>query len=133
MSRKILIIDDDDDDCELFVDAAVMVEADLECEKVYRADRAIELLNTSYRPDFIFLDLNMPLVDGKKCLAEIRKISALNTIPVIVYTTSKRQDDQMSTLELGANYFITKPSALQELCDEIAYVLGHQWYEPANN
>jgi DNA-binding response OmpR family regulator len=132
MSRKILIIDDDDDDCELFVDAAVMVESDLECAKIYRADRAIELLKTSYKPDFIFLDLNMPLVDGKKCLADIREIPALDTVPVIVYTTSKRQEDEASTLALGANYFITKPSALQELCDEIAYVLGHKWYEPVS-
>jgi DNA-binding response OmpR family regulator len=130
MSRKILIIDDDDDDCELFVDAAAMVSSDLECEKIYRADKAIELLKTSYRPDFIFLDLNMPLFDGKKCLVEIRKIEALNAIPVIVYTTSKRDEDEGTTHQLGANYFITKPSALRELCDQISYVLEHKWSEP---
>jgi CheY-like chemotaxis protein len=133
MSRKILIIDDDEDDCELFIDAARLVDADLEIEKIFTSPDAIGLLKTGYRPDFIFLDLNMPMIDGNTCLKEIRGMNSLTRIPVIIYSTSKRKNDESRLSMMGADYFLTKPSSLRELCEEISYILAAEWRVPVEN
>jgi CheY-like chemotaxis protein len=131
MGRQILIIDDDEDDCELFIDAARLVDADLVFEKKHTSPEAIALLSTNYKPDFIFLDLNMPMIDGNTCLKEIRKIGSLGNIPIIIYSTSKRKNDESRLRMLGADYFLTKPSSLRELCNEITYILSSEWRVPA--
>jgi chemotaxis family two-component system response regulator Rcp1 len=61
------------------------------------------------RPDLILLDLNLPKVNGREVLAKIKSNEALASIPVIVLTTSKADEDIMKTYELHANSFITKP------------------------
>ncbi|MGZ8880355.1 MAG: response regulator [Halobacteriota archaeon] len=61
------------------------------------------------RPDLILLDLNLPKVDGREVLARIKSNEALASIPVVVLTTSKADEDIMKTYELHANSFITKP------------------------
>jgi CheY-like chemotaxis protein len=128
LAKHILIIDDDEDDCDLFSDALKIVDASIACEKVYSAQKALALLATAdYKPDFIFLDLNMHVVDGKKCLAEIGLIEGLREVPVIIYTTSKRDSDIEYTKALGAVHFITKPSSLTALCSEISFVLDRKW------
>lgn len=123
MRKQILIVDDDEDDCDLFIDAAHIVDPDLVIEKMFTSRNAIDLLKTGYRPDFIFLDLNMPVVDGNTCLEKIRKMTSLSSVPVIIYTTSKRVSDENRLRELGADYFLTKPSSLRELCDEISFII----------
>lgn len=133
MARQILIIDDDEDDCDLFCDAVSTVDSTVECEKVYGGESAMELLNSDYKPDIIFLDLNMPMFDGKKCLMEIGKTEALAGIPVVIYTTSKRAADKEETRRLGAVHFITKPSLLIELRAQIAYVLDKNWSDSISN
>ena len=66
-------------------------------------------------PSVIFLDLNMPKMDGRECLQEIRKSESLREIPVVIYTTSSHQKDIEETRKMGANGFISKPSSLREL------------------
>ena len=127
MARHIMIVDDDEDDCDLFCDAAQMVDSEVVCEKTYSTKSALRLLSTVYKPDFIFLDLNMPMFDGVDCLIEMRKIKSLDEVPIIIYTTSNRKDDQEKTQRLGANYFITKPNSLRELRCEIANIILHRW------
>ncbi len=61
------------------------------------------------RPDLILLDLNMPRMDGREVLAEIKKDSALKSIPVVVLTTSDADEDILKSYELHANCYITKP------------------------
>lgn len=75
-------------------------------------------------PDFIFLDLNMPKMYGRTCLAELRKDVRLATIPVIIFTTSSDPKDINEIRKLGASYFLTKPYNLQKLREEIAYVMA---------
>lgn len=126
--RQVLIIDDDEDDCDIFADAIGMLDPDIDCQKVFSAKTALLLLTTpECKPDLIFLDLNMHVLDGKKCLAEIRKIDGAKEIPVIIYSTSRRASDVAETRALGAVHFITKPSSLSELCSEISFVLEHEW------
>src|SRR5688572_1415361 len=125
--KNIMIVDDDEEDCDLLTDAIKTVDSTVDCVKVFSGKKAIELLDSDYRPDFIFLDINMPVLDGKKCLVEIGKNKEKNNIPVIIYTTSKRKVDVQEMHDLGAVYFITKPTRLKDLCDEISFVLDKGW------
>jgi CheY-like chemotaxis protein len=131
--KQVLVVDDDEDDCELFCDAIASVNADVACTKALSGKSAMKLLSTDYKPDFIFLDLNMPMFDGKTCITEIRKIETLKDVPVVIYTTSKLKKDKEEMKELGAVHFITKPTSLAALCGEISFVLDEKWRDTSLN
>ena len=61
------------------------------------------------RPDLVLLDLNLPKVDGRQVLAEMKSDPDLRRIPVVVLTTSKSEEDVMRSYDLHANSYITKP------------------------
>ncbi len=66
------------------------------------------------RPDIILLDLNMPRMDGRELLAEIKADPKLRRIPVVILTTSKSEEDIIRTYDLHANCYITKPVDLDQ-------------------
>ena len=66
-------------------------------------------------PDIIFLDINMPVMNGVDFLIQIKKEKALSEIPVCILTTSNMLRDEKLTKELGAKCFLTKPSDLKML------------------
>jgi CheY-like chemotaxis protein len=66
------------------------------------------------RPDLILLDLNLPRMDGREVLAAIKSDARLKTIPVVVLTTSRAEQDVLRSYELQANCYITKPVDLEQ-------------------
>jgi CheY-like chemotaxis protein len=68
----------------------------------------------SPRPDFILLDLNLPLMDGREVLATIKSDEALKTIPTIILTTSKAEEDILKSYQLQANCYLSKPVQLDD-------------------
>ncbi|WP_379977070.1 response regulator [Emticicia soli] len=82
----------------------------------------------SPRPGVILLDLNMPKKDGRECLREIKSDDELKSIPVIVLTTSKAEEDILRTYDLGVNSFVTKPVTFVELV-EVMKNLGNYWFD----
>ncbi|MCC5810611.1 MAG: response regulator [Ectothiorhodospiraceae bacterium] len=80
------------------------------------------------RPGLILLDLNMPRKDGREVLAELKSDPDLRTIPVVVLTTSKAEEDIVRSYELGVNSFITKPVRFEGLL-EVIKGLGYYWLE----
>jgi DNA-binding response OmpR family regulator len=123
-TKTCLLIDDDLDDQEIFALALQQVSERFQCQMVNDGYEALQCLrNDSYvLPDFIFLDLNMPRMNGKECLAEIKKHDHLKDIPVIIYSTSSFQDDIIQTRKLGAAAFITKPFSIDELSAKLVEV-----------
>jgi DNA-binding response OmpR family regulator len=115
--RICLLIDDDLDDQEFFAIALTRVNNNFKCELSASGTEAIKKLNdtTLPVPDFIFLDLNMPKMNGKECLREIKSFEHLNHIPVVIYSTSSLKTDVSETKLLGASEFITKPFSMNEL------------------
>jgi CheY-like chemotaxis protein len=69
------------------------------------------------RPDLILLDLNLPKMDGRQVLEQIKKDASLNTIPTVILTTSMRADDIAKSYQLQANCFLTKPVQLDAFED----------------
>jgi CheY-like chemotaxis protein len=79
-------------------------------------------------PGIILLDLNMPRMDGREALAEIKGDPALRQIPVVVLTTSKAEEDIVGTYDLGVNSFITKPVTFAALV-EVMQTWSRYWFE----
>ena len=80
------------------------------------------------RPALILLDLNMPRMDGREALAKIKGDPALRSIPIVVLTTSKDEQDVATTYGLGVNAFITKPVTYLGLV-EVMKVVTRFWLE----
>ena len=80
------------------------------------------------RPGVILLDLNMPRKDGREALAEIKADPELRSIPVVVMTTSKAEEDIVRSYNLGVNAYVTKPVTFQSLA-EVMKILSIYWFE----
>jgi CheY-like chemotaxis protein len=80
------------------------------------------------RPGIVLLDLNMPKMDGREALSEIKADPDLRHIPVVVLTTSRAEEDIIRTYDLGVNSFITKPVTFEGLV-EVMQTLSHYWFE----
>lgn len=85
-------------------------------------------VNKYPKPGIILLDLNMPKKDGREALKEIKAEKTLRSIPVIVLTTSKAEEDIIRTYALGVNSFITKPVSFDGLVD-VMKTIGKYWFE----
>ncbi len=133
----ILMADDDEDDQLMARDA---FETNRLHNVLYFVKDGIELMeylrrqgnysdpSTSPRPGLILLDLNMPLMDGREALKEIKSDPELRSIPVVVLTTSSAEEDIIKTYEYGVNSFITKPVTFQGLVEVIKQT-GIYWFE----
>lgn len=127
--KVIMIVDDDADDIDFFCDALAEIDNSLECISARGGEEALNLLENSLDnlPDFIFLDLNMPGMNGKHCLKCIKSNQNFDNIKVVIYTTSKFKDDINETKQLGAVYFLTKPNKFSDLKKEIKFILTENW------
>lgn len=127
--RTFFIVDDDIDDQDLFIEAVNEVDNSIECVSASDCEEALDLLKNKKidKPDMIFLDLNMPRLNGKQCLAELKKESHLRDIPVIIYSTSSEKRDIEETSRLGAAHFLTKPNKFEELCKALSFVMSKDW------
>lgn len=76
----------------------------------------------SVRPDLILLDLNLPLKDGREVLAQIKADPLLKSIPVVILTTSKAEEDILKTYDLHANCYINKPVDLEQFITVVNYI-----------
>ena len=123
---RILIVDDDEDDCYIFNEA---VEAMNEDHVVFRACDCNELFGLLKREsiDIIFLDIRMPLRDGKQCLKEIKATVHLAHIPVIMFSTSQHDRDIDETYEAGAQHYIIKPADYIAIINSVTKVLRLEW------
>jgi len=136
-SITILLADDDADDRMMASDALEesRLANDLRC--VEDGEELMDYLhrrgkyappNAAPRPGLILLDLNMPRKDGREALKEIKAEPELRSIPVIVLTTSKAEEDIYRTYDLGVNSFITKPVNFESLV-AVMKALGKYWFE----
>jgi len=114
--KTCFLVEDDEEDQEIFLLALKHANESVKCIIAGNGLEAIEkLTNTDQVVDIIFLDLNMPLMNGKQFLRERKKYSSLEHIPVVIYSTSSELADKEETLNLGARDFITKPTYIADL------------------
>jgi CheY-like chemotaxis protein len=123
-----MLIDDDPDDQLFFRDAVYTVRPDLQCELASSCYEALKQLETA-TPDLIFMDLNMPVMNGFDCLDYLKKKSELRDIPVIIFTTSKNMNDINRTRQFGARWFMTKPDDFNVLCKKLNRIIQKASFE----
>lgn len=117
---KILLVEDNPDDVK--ITQRTLKKGNLKDELFVARDgkEALDFLNqrgdfpSVPRPDLIFLDLNLPKVNGLEVLAEIKKSPQLRRIPVIVLTVSKSEEDRIRAYDSGASSYIQKPASSSE-------------------
>ena len=121
----ILIADDDSEDVEIFCDALTEIDPAIECIQVENGEAVMRLLTKTpvELPDFIFLDINMPRMNGKECLAEIKKNEVLKKIPVVMYSTSSDKRDMDACREMGADGYVVKPGDFKGLIGSLTSIL----------
>lgn len=127
IAKKFMLVDDDIDDTELFTEAVESVDASVKCLNAgHGADALAKLYSKDYRkPDLIFLDINMPVMNGWQFLSRIKDDEELKEIPVIVYSTSSNATDFRTALASGALCFFTKPNSFATLKNVLRIVLEH--------
>ena len=136
-SITILMADDDDDDRLMAQDA---LQESRVINDFYMVCDGVELLEylrrkgkyadkaLSPRPGLILLDLNMPRMDGRQALSEIKTDPELRCIPIVILTTSKEEEDKLKGYNLGAASYISKPVSFDRLV-ELMRTLGKYWVE----
>ena len=143
--KKILLVDDSPEDVELALSA--LAEHHLANRVVTLRDGA-EALDYLYRrgefatrpaepPAVVLLDLKMPKVDGLEVLRQLKGDPALRTIPIVVMTSSREEQDLIRSYQLGTNAYVVKPVKFHEFIDAVKQ-LGAFWAvvnepPPANN
>ena len=111
---QLLIADDDSEDIELFQETLENVQPDAELIVTRSGREAISGLRAC-KPAVIFLDINIPEMNGWECLKHLKSDASFKDIPVIIYTTSSAKSDVDIASSLGADRLVTKPDRFQDL------------------
>ena len=120
----ILLADDDAIDRELFIEGVAKTGVTFTIREASNGIEVMDMLSGGNYPHMIFLDLNMPLKDGRETLKEIKQSSQLRHIPVFILSTSNAIPDVSLAYSLGANLFIVKPDNFSVLVQLLQTLLG---------
>ena len=124
----VLMVDDNEDDVVLIREA--LETQDIRVVAVARdGEEALRYLRRSsrvQRPEIMLLDINMPVKDGFEVLGELKADPALAPLPVVILTTSQREEDVTRSYAAGASSFVTKPARPEEL-RELARLFSLYW------
>jgi DNA-binding response OmpR family regulator len=123
--KRLLLIDDDHDDHEFFLEAIQEIDSSITCTAFFDGEKAIGQLknNGSELPDLIILDTNMPKLNGKQILAELKRIPNLKDVPVVMYSTFFSDRDNVELANLGAMHYLSKPSKFEEFRSSLKELL----------
>jgi len=117
---RILLMEDDAGDAEIICEALLEATFDVTVDHVPDGEEGMRFLRreggyaVACRPDLILLDLNMPLMDGREVLQELKNDKSLRSIPVLILSTSDAPRDIETSYDLGANCYLKKPFGLDD-------------------
>lgn len=115
-----LYADDDPEDLETLSDVLNAIIPGSTCIHARDGVEVLDILEHAPSvPDFIFLDINMPLMDGRACLKELKKDERFASVPVVIYTTSNNPRDQQLCMELGASAYFVKPTTFTKAVESL--------------
>jgi CheY-like chemotaxis protein len=130
----ITLADDDEDDRLFFTDAFEELKINTVVNTVNNGKELLDFLNhpETILPNIIFLDLNMPILNGIDCLKEIKLNDKFKDIAIAIYSTSSSDQDVENTFVLGANIYIKKPSSFNDLKKILSEVVIINWQYHTN-
>ncbi|MHA7056985.1 response regulator [Aquimarina sp. M1] len=123
----LLLAKDDPDDSELFSRIINEISQNIAIAVKENGKQLMDYLNDTSNelPDILFLDLNMPAIDGFQCLKEIKNTERLKHFPVVVFTTSNNYMDIEKAHEYGGDFYIQKPNNYKDLFEVFKNQLTH--------
>lgn len=120
----VLLVDDDEDDRDIFQEALAMAKPDCNLIFATNGEDALRVLKSLQSlPDIVFLDVNMPLMDGRQLLGILKADPRFSAVPVVVYSTSSHKSELGEFFRMGASNFITKPSEFRLLISYLESIL----------
>jgi PleD family two-component response regulator len=122
MLKKILLIDDDEDEMEVLVNAFKRIGIHAEWEYEKRPENAVTVLK-HFHPDLVFIDYNMPKINGLTCVQDIRAVESLEDIRLVLYSSNITEEIQLKANELGAISCIEKTYSIEALVNKIIKLL----------
>ena len=134
--KGILLVDDSQEDVEVIQRVLTTVGWRWPFHHCWTGDEALEFLRRrgpyanspkAFRPGLVLLDLNLPGSDGRDVLQEIKSDPALQTIPVLILTTSHHERDVQWCYQAGANSYVQKPVCLDDMCRALRAVVDY-WF-----
>jgi len=131
---QVLLVEDSVDDVELTLEALKDSKVRMDVHVVFDGMAAMNFLRREGeyadkpRPDLVLLDLNLPLMDGREVLKEIRNDPDLTDLPVVVLTTSQSEEDICKAYKLHANCYISKPVDFIRFSEIIKQIEGF-WFQ----
>lgn len=127
MYSNILLIDDDSDDHEFFQEALKQISDQLIYNSADNGKKALDLIEEKkVNPDLIFLDWNMPIMNGQQFLEERMRRDILGQTPIIIFSTSSHLSTIELSQKLGAHRFITKPNNFPELVSILSSIIKNE-------
>ena len=131
--QNIFLADDDADDREFFETACAELDTQIQLQLFKNGQLLFEYLKEGeILPDIIFLDINMPKMDGFQCLEKIRNTLGLRDLCVIMYSTSNNKADITKSYNLRANGFVQKPYSFNELKSILEKIFFTDWADPCS-
>ncbi len=126
---KVLLADDDKDDQEIFQEALNETQIPNELTTVNNGMELMENLKDPLtpNPDIVFMDINMPVKDGKQVLAEIKADENLKDIPTVILSTSQNEKDVAESFEAGANLYVPKPYSFRNFIALLKKIFSLKW------
>ncbi|HYG01460.1 MAG TPA: response regulator [Chryseosolibacter sp.] len=122
--KVLFLVDDDPDDQDIFQEALKAIDESIVCYFAHDGREAINKLQDAlFMPDLLFLDLNMPVMNGKDCLKALKTHKDLRHIPVVIYSTASAEEEKTACIELGAKDFISKPPQFNALVQTLTATL----------
>ena len=131
---QVLLIEDNEDDVELTLEALKDSKIRINVHVISDGISAMKFLRRQDgyedkpRPDLVLLDLNLPLMDGREVLKEIREDINLTDLPVVVLTTSQNEEDILKVYKLHANCYISKPVDFIKFSEIVRQIEGF-WFQ----
>jgi len=120
-------VDDDEDERQAFAEAIDKLGLPLDLLYARNAGELFEYLEKKSDINLIFLDINMPLKDGRVCLKELKTNEKYRHIPVLVYSVSQSIEDVDEVFAGGAHYYAVKPYAEVNFIETLKLVFGIDW------
>jgi len=124
MTKEILLIDDDADELEVFTEALRSVDKNIQCSQAKDLGEALAFLNDS-SPAYIFIDYNMPRLNGLECVVEIKKIEKLGNSKIILYSNYISEEMNEKAISLGAYKCVKKPNMINVLIKNLKDILNN--------
>jgi CheY-like chemotaxis protein len=130
---RILYVDDDSEDREIFKEAISEISPHSICDLASDGKEGMQFLETdSTMPDYIFVDVNMPMMNGKQFLERVKAMPRLQGIPIVMYSTTSYALERQEYFRMGAMDVLVKPATFDEICRILKNVIEAPLLRTAN-